>query len=119
VLKGKVYIFRRVPDGGVMSLRDSDVRKISEQEPTPSWAEGVTELGSFAMEGPRNPGGLGPSRPADAAKRNPGLGQGFYDNVVPGATEGRPNSANDYQVGRTVAAPPASAVQSSAGAVPR
>lgn len=119
VLKGSVYIFRHAPDGRLMSVRDSDVKKISEQERAPRWTEGVTEIGNLAMDGPRNQAGLGDSLPAGAAKRNPGFGQGFNDNVVPGATEARPNSASDYQVGRTVAAPPASAVQSSAGAVPR
>jgi hypothetical protein len=38
--------------------------------------------------------------------------------VVPGISEGMPNSPNDYQVGRTFAAPPGNAVQSAPGEPP-
>ena len=55
---------------------------------------------------------------AKAAANNSGLGTGFYNDVIPGQTQAMPNSANDYQVGRTYAYAPSNATQSSPGAPP-
>jgi hypothetical protein len=78
----------------------------------------VTEIADLPMEG----GGssqAGPKNARNAGRAPSAVGTGFYGNVVPGATIGMPNSTNDYAIGRTFAAPPANAYQSSPGAPPQ
>ena len=57
-------------------------------------------------------------QPRAAAKENQIGGPGFYSDIIPGQTQAMPNSANDYQVGRTYAYAPSNATQSSPGAPP-
>jgi hypothetical protein len=118
-LKGDNYYFHRLSDGTLMTLKKSDVKSIYDYTLAPSWARGVTEIANLPMEG----GGSSQAGPTNArnAGRTPaqGVGTGFYGNVVPGATTGMPNSMNDYAIGRTFAAPPANAYQSSPGAPPQ
>ena len=125
VWKGTTLVFRRYPDGTVMSVRKSDVKTISQMSQAAqalSTSNQVVQIGNLAMQGgstQAGPTNARAVRPRSApAKTGPELGQGFYSNIIPGETTAMPNSANDYQVGRTYAAPPANAVQSSPGAPP-
>ena len=118
--KGTMLVFRRHPDGTLMSVRKTDVKKISQislAEVPPSPADQVIQIGNLAMQGGSSQ--AGPARAGAAPpKGGPALGKGFYTAVVPGQTIAEPNSPNDYLVGRTFAGPPANAVQSAPGAPP-
>ena len=121
VLKGNTYLFHGYPSGTLVSLRRSDVRRIVQIPPATATAanpaDRVVSIGNLAMQGGSAQAG---ATNASAARKaaGPEIGKGFYGNVVPGVTEGLPNSANDYQVGRTFAAPPGNAVQSAPGEPP-
>jgi hypothetical protein len=120
VWKGTTLVFRRYPDGTVMSVRKSDVKTISQLSQAAqalSTSNQVVQIGNLAMQGGSTQAGP-TNASAVGARRAPAIGGGFYGNVVPGVTQGMPNSANDNQIGRTWAAPPANAVQSSPGAPP-
>ena len=119
VLKGGAYLFHGYPSGTLVSLRRSDVRRITQITAAAAAgnpAASVVAIGNLAMQG----GSVQTATAAPAAHKpsGPELGKGFYGNIVPGMTEGMPNSANDYQVGRTFAAPPGNAVQTSPGGPP-
>lgn len=117
--KGSMLVFRRHPDGTLMSVRKTDVKRISQislAQVPPSPADQVIPIGNLAMQGGSTQ--AGPTSASSVAAKAPALGQGFYTALVPGQTIGAPNSPNDYQVGRTFAGPPANAVQSAPGAPP-
>jgi len=122
--KGTTLVFRRFPDGTLMSLRKTDVKKVSQitrDQALLSPADQVVQIGTLAMQGGSSQAGptnVNAVRPRGAAKTGPELGQGFYSNVIPGETTAMPNSANDYQIGRTYAYAPSNATQSSSGAPP-
>jgi hypothetical protein len=119
VWKGTTLLIHRYPDGTFMSLRKADVKKISQMAKaaqTMSAADQVIQIGDLAMQGGSSQ--AGPTNANAVKPKGPALGRGFYSNVVPGMSQGMPNSPNDNVVGRTWAAPPASAVQSSPGAPP-
>lgn len=119
-LKGGQYLFRSFPDGTLMSLRKSDVKRITPMtdqtaaKPTAS----VIQIGNLAMQGGSSQAGPTNASAVKPSKGGPALGKGYYGDVIPGETQAFPNSANDNQVGRTWAAPPSSATQSSPGAPP-
>jgi hypothetical protein len=124
VLKGTTYFFHSYPAGTLVSLRRSDVRRITQINAAAAEAtnpaDRIVPIGNLAMQGGSAQAG---ATNANAVARNKAaagakLGEGFYGNVVPGVTEGNPNSPNDYQVGRTFAAPPGNAVQSAPGEPP-
>ena len=121
VLKGNTYLFHGYPSGTLVSLRRSDVRRIVQVSAAAATqtnpAGSVVTIGNLAMQGGSAQAG---ATNASAARKpaGPEIGKGFYGNVVPGVTEGNPNSPNDYQVGRTFAAPPGNAVQSAPGEPP-
>ena len=120
VAKGTTIIFHRYPDGTLMSMRRTEVKSLSRITPQAAVStlpkERLVQIGNLAFQGaqagPTNASAVG------AAKTAPTVGTGYYGNVVPGVTQGYPNSANDNQVGRTWAAPPGNAVQSAPGAPP-
>jgi opacity protein-like surface antigen len=121
VLKGNTYLFHGYPSGTLVSLRRSDVRRIV-QIPAAAAAQTnpadrVVSIGNLAMQGGSAQAGA-TNASATRKAAGPEIGKGFYGNVVPGVTEGMPNSPNDYQVGRTFAAPPGNAVQSAPGEPP-
>jgi hypothetical protein len=104
-LRGDLYYFHRISDGTLMTLRKADVKSISDEVLGPSWTRGVTEIADLPMEG----GGSSQAGPKNA--RNAGRAPSAV-----GATNAMPN---DYVVGRTWAAPPPNAFQSSPGAPPQ
>lgn len=120
VLKGNTYLFHSYPNGTLMSLRRSEVKlvtKVSPELTNPN--TGVIQIGNLAMAGGSSQ--AGPTNASAAPKKGPSkpeLGEGFYSNLVVGQSLADPNSKNDYQIGRTFAAPPSSAVQTSPGAPP-
>ncbi|HEX4439431.1 MAG TPA: hypothetical protein VH854_05120 [Thermoanaerobaculia bacterium] len=120
VLKGNTYLFHGYPSGTLVSLRRADVRKITQISASAATstnpADRVVAIGNLAMQGGSAQGGT--TNASAVARKGPELGKGFYGNVVPGITEGMPNSPNDYQVGRTFAAPPGNATQSAPGEPP-
>jgi hypothetical protein len=119
-LKGGSYLFHGYPSGTLVSLRKSDVRQITkitaQAAGGTSPADSVVRIGDLAMQGASQAGATSAS--AVKPKSPPGLGKGWYGEVVPGMTQGMPNSANDNVIGRTWASPPSNAVQSSPGAPP-
>jgi hypothetical protein len=120
VWKGTILMVRRHPDGTFVSLRKADVKKIaaiSKAEEALSPSQQVIQIGDLAMQGGSSQAGPTNARAVGAAKA-PELGKGFYSAIVPGQTQGFPNSPNDYQVGRTFAGPPGNATQSAPGAPP-
>lgn len=118
VAKGTTIIFHRYPDGMLMSMRRSDVKAFAKITPQAAAAtlpqEKLVQIGNLAFQGTTQ---AGPAR-AGAAKSPPAIGSGYYGNVVPGITQGMPNSANDNVIGRSWAAPPGNATQSAPGAPP-
>jgi hypothetical protein len=121
VLKGNTYLFHGYPSGTLVSLRRSDVRRITQIDRAAATATNPADrlitIGNLAMQGGSTQAGA-TNASARKPAAGPEVGKGFYGNVVPGVTEGMPNSPNDYQVGRTFAAPPGNAVQSAPGEPP-
>jgi len=121
VLKGNTYLFHGYPSGNLVSLRRSDVKRIfqitSAAATGTNPSDRVIQIGNLAMQGGSTQAG---AANANAVRKpsGPEIGKGFYGNVVPGVSEGMPNSANDYTVGKTFAAPPGNAVVAGSGGVP-
>ena len=122
VTKGTMVVFHGYPSGNLMSLPRSSVKRVVSIAPdsakSTNLAEQVIPIGNLAMQGGSSQAGPQNARTVGAAKNAAGLGSGFYGNVVPGQTQGMPNSANDNVVGKDWAYGPANAVQSSEGAPP-
>jgi hypothetical protein len=125
VVKNGAYVFHSYPAGTLMSLRSSQVRGVTMISPEAAAAsnpaESVVRIGNLAMQGGSTQ--AGPTNASavrgKAAKGGPELGEGFYSNLKMGESLA-PDAASmgDYQIGRTYAAPPATAVQSSPGSPP-
>ncbi len=128
VTKGTMVVFHEYPSGTLVSMPRSSVKKVMQIAPGSAQqsnvAERVIPIGNLAMQGgstqagPQNARTIGAAKAAAAAPNSSGLGTGFYSNVIPGESQAMPNSANDYQVGRTYAYAPSNATQSSPGAPP-
>ena len=127
VTKGTMVVFHQYPSGNLVSMPRSSLKSVfqipAENAKTINIAERVVPIGNLAMQGGSSQAGATNMRvvgqaKAAASKENQIGGPGFYSNVIPGQTEAMPNSANDYQVGRTYAYAPSSATQSSPGAPP-
>lgn len=125
VTKGTMVVFHGYPSGNLMSMPRSTVKRVvaiaPESAKSTNIADQVIPIGNLAMQGGSSQGGAQNLRSIGAAKNaaaNPALGVGFYGNVVPGQTQGMPNSANDNVVGKDWAYAPANATQSSPGAPP-
>ena len=128
VTKGTMVVFHEYPRGTLVSMPRASVKSVSQIGPetaqATNLAEQVIPIGNLAMQGgasqagPQNARVIGQAKAAAGTPNSSGLGTGFYSNLVPGQSEAMPNSANDYQVGRTYAYAPPSATQSSPGAPP-
>ena len=120
VAKGSTIVFHRYPDGLLMSMRRSDVKALGRIALQAAVAtlpqEKLVQIGDLAFQGAAQ---AGPTNTrAVGAKSAPAIGSGYYRSIVPGVTQGMPNSANDNVIGRSWAAPPGNAMQSSPGAPP-
>ncbi len=122
VTKGTMVVFHKYPGGTLVSMRRSDLKKVTKIPPAMALAtnppDQAISIGNLAMQGGSAQAGPTNARAVSAPKNTSGLGTGFYSDIVPGQTEAMPNSANDYQVGRTYAYAPSNATQSSPGAPP-
>lgn len=132
-------LFRRYPDGALMSVRRTLVRRVSEAGPAtvsgtelkPGEQRELGATGSGARPGAR--GAIAAPVAAKSGDLLPGEGKGgtalfnpqrtyrpdWDGKLVPGATMPLPNSPNDYKEGATLAHPAAPAVQAAPGDVPR
>ena len=127
VTKGTMVVFHQYPSGNLVSIPRSSLKSVFKVPPASAQASNIAEqvipIGNLAMQGGSSQGGptnarvIGQAKAA-TAKENQIGGPGFYNNVIPGQTEAMPNSANDYQVGRTYAYAPSNATQSSPGSPP-
>ena len=123
VTRGQMVVFKEYPSGTLVSFPRANVKSVTGIAPNSAHATNIAEqvipIGNLAMQGGASQGGptnarvIGQPKPASNT-----IGTGFYSNLVPGQSEAMPNSANDYQVGRTFAYGPANATQSSAGDAP-
>jgi hypothetical protein len=135
---GPLVLFKSYPDGSLMSVRAKDVKRIvataASQEAAKSIKPGAAiEIGATGggiatsaaggVAPPASKGGATPagSRPDGSALFNPARAYNptWDSKLVPGSTMGLPNSPNDYVEGKTIAHPPAPAVQAAPGDVPR
>jgi len=123
VARGTIVLFHKYPDGTLISMRRSEVRQITrisaQAAAATNPAQRLVPIGNLAMQG--GSAQAGPTNASAVGARTaagPQLGRGFYGNVVPGQTQALPNSPNDYQIGRSYAAPPSNAVQTAPGAPP-
>jgi hypothetical protein len=127
VTRGSMVVFHQYPSGNLVSMPRANLKSVyqipAENAKTVNIAERVVPIGNLAMQGGSSQAGatnmrvIGQAKAA-TAKENQIGGPGFYSNVVPGQSEAMPNSANDYQVGRTYAFAPSNATQTSPGAPP-
>ena len=132
---GPLLLFRRYPDGALMSVRAKDVKRIVAAAAATAGTKSLRP--GQAIEIGATGGGGGTPTGAAGAKVSgplgPGEGKGgtallnpnrpympdWDSKQVPGMNIPNPNSPNDYQEGRTFAHPPASAVQAAPGEPPK
>ncbi|HKD18584.1 MAG TPA: hypothetical protein VKG23_12020 [Thermoanaerobaculia bacterium] len=130
VTRGTMVVFHQYPSGNLVSMPRASLKSVfqipAESAKTVNIAERAVPIGNLAMQGGSSQAGatnmrvIGQAKAAANAnaKENQIGGPGFYSNVIPGQTEAMPNSANDFQVGRTYAFAPSNATQTSPGAPP-
>src|SRR5262249_10791993 len=137
---GGFIVFHRYPGGLLVSVRKSDVRKITAAALPPEAIPGGRAGKDIVVLGP-----LGEPSTADATKGDSPAGASEKGELLPGERKdgsallnpdrkfrpewdttrvpglnlGYPNSPNDYREGRTFAYPPAGAFQAAPGDVPR
>jgi hypothetical protein len=135
---GALLLFKHYPDGALMSVRASDVKKIVAGAPTEAGkrlkpgelvvigATGGGQASGGGAAGASAARPLGGAPPPGANKDGSALfnpdrpyNPTWDSKLVPGQTMGFPNSPNDYVEGKTFAHPPAPAVQAAPGDVPR
>jgi hypothetical protein len=131
---GALLLFRHYPDGALMSVRAKDVKQVVAGRPPepgkrlqPGQAVEIGATGgSLASSGGGASGKTSAvvppgARPDGSALFNPNRAYNptWDSKLVPGSTMGLPNSPNDYAEGKTIAHPPAPAVQAAPGDVPR
>jgi hypothetical protein len=132
VPQGNRVVFTRYPDGGIVSLKRADVKRVVTTSVTSREAKSV-KPGTLVVLGSTGSGPAPSSRSGGgAAALRPGEGPGgtalfnpsrnyrpeWDGTQVPGQTIAHPASAGDYREGVTFAHPPASASQSSPGQPP-
>jgi len=135
---GALLLFRHYPDGALMSVRAKDVQRIVASSAKPAAVKtihpgdaievGITggsgsstaaagaSAGAKKMIAHPAPG----ERPDGMALLDPNrpYNQAWDSTMVPGLNMAYPNSSNDYVEGKTIAFPPAQAVQTAPGDVP-
>jgi hypothetical protein len=133
---GEQILFHGHPAGALQSLRRADVRRIvaTSFAPTPGTIVKPGQAVDLGITGTSGPNRSAPAKapPRGNAPLKPGEGKGatalfnpdrayrpdWDGKLVPGATMGLPNSANDYKEGVTLAHPAAGATQSAPGEPP-
>jgi hypothetical protein len=133
---GGLVLFHRYPDGVLLSIKRSDLLRVVasryQSGTTPALRPGgLIELGVTGGASAES----GEGTAANAAPKPPALGERkdgkallnpdrpykpeWDSKQVPGLNIGLPAARNDYREGKTFAYPPASAVQSAPGDLPR
>ncbi len=121
LIKGNTYLFHAYPSGTLQSLRKADVIRVTKVDPQAATrpADTLVQIGNLAMQGGGAQAGPTNARAVPKKAGGPELGEGFYSDLKFGQSLAPDAAAsNDYKIGRTYAAPPSSAVQSSPGAPP-
>jgi hypothetical protein len=131
---GALLLFRHYPDGALMSVRAKDVKQVvagkppaAEKRLQPGQTVEIGATGGGLASGGGSASGKtlvvvpAGARPDGSALFNPSRAYNptWDSKLVPGSTMGLPNSPNDYVEGKTIARPPAPAVQAVPGDVPR
>jgi hypothetical protein len=137
---GALLVFHRHPDGILMSVRSSDVRRIAvarrESErfvakklvpgeqvdigPTGSGSKVASAPAASSRGGAKAPLGLGERKDGTAALNPDRAYRPDWDSKqVPGLNMGLPNSPNDYREGRTLGYPSAPSAPVAPGDLPR
>ena len=133
---GSVIVFHRYPDGALMSVRSSDVKRMAAARPQPPTNKQLAP-GQQVDIGQTGGGSASAKTGAGSARGNaqPGLGErkdgtallnpdrtyrpDYDSKLVPGLTMGNPNSPNDYREGRTFGYPSAASPPIAPGDLPR
>ena len=134
---GALILFHRYPDGVLLSIRSTDVRRVVVSKyqagsPRALSPGGLVQLGATGDGSRGATAGVGGTS-ASSASPAPGEGKDgkallnpdrpyrpdWDSKQVPGMNLPYPNSPNDYREGRTLAFPPAAATQSEPGDLPR
>jgi hypothetical protein len=128
-LRGAIYVFHRYPDGALMSIRMSEVEKITAAK-TSEPAGKKLRPGEELVLGPTGragraagAGGIGGLSVTPVTQKSPinpnrELRPNWDATQTPGRSLPYPASPGDYREGKTLAYPPASAVQSAPGEPP-
>jgi len=126
--RGDQVFFHQHPDGALVSLRRSEVRRVSAERvaKTSGYIDvGITGGGGrsdTAVAGTKAASDVPPgARPDGTALFNPARAYrpDIDSKQVPGLNLAYPNSPNDYREGRTIAFPAPSAVQAAPGEPPK
>lgn len=137
VAHGTRLIFSRHPDGALVSLKRTDVKRVvTAPLPAATATAGVRSVrpGTLIMLGPTGEGAGGAATNAKEARSATAPGQAadgrallnpgrdyrpeWDSRQVPGLNMALPASAGDYREGMTLAYPPGTAVQASPGQPP-
>jgi len=136
---GTSLVFHRYPDGVLMSIKSADVKRISVSKPQPTNKQlapgqqvdiGYTGSGVAGKGGAAAPAGAARGQAGQPAPGERKDGSALFNpnrtyrpdwdsKQVPGMNIGNPNSANDYQEGRTFAYPAAASPSIAPGDLPR
>lgn len=127
-------VFSRHPDGAVMSLKRTDVRRIVSVAVSPAPKAGTRDFqpGTLVVLGPTGGGAPGGGTAGERSAPRPGEapdGRALLNpsrdyrpdwdsRQVPGQTLPYPASPGDYREGRTMSYPPGGATQSGTGQPP-
>jgi hypothetical protein len=137
VPQGNRVVFARHPDGALLSLKRTDVRRVT-SAPLATVATvppaRTVRPGTLILLGPTGEGARAPATGATSAAGTPAPGQasdgrallnpardyraGWDSSQVPGQNLAYPGSPGDYREGMTFAYPPGTAVQTSPGQPP-
>ena len=132
---GALIVFHRYPDGVLMSVRSSDVKRMASARPQPptnkQLAPGqqidIGQTGGGSAKTPTGargnaqpPLGLGERKDGTALLNPDRTYRPDWDSkLVPGLSMGNPNSPNDYREGRTFGYPSAASPSIAPGDLPR
>jgi hypothetical protein len=133
---GGSIVFHRYPDGALMSVKASDVKRVTVARPQPTSRGlapgqqvdiGMTGGGAAGRSAGPTTAARGAAQPSPGERKdgtalfNPdrAFRPDWDSRQVPGLNIGNPNSPNDYQEGRTFAFPSAASPPVPPGDLPR
>jgi hypothetical protein len=133
---GTALLFHRSPDGLLVSIKKTEVKKITATALQPEALRGLKPAKDLIVLGPTGAGSAAAAETAAPGATNPDLPGARKDGTallnpnrqfkpewdtkqVPGLNIPYPNAPNDYREGKTFAYPPAGASQEAPGDLPR